>query len=178
MRSKWIPAPPPVETTAETVAAVRAAQRAIPLVPKNEAACLRRLQSRATAAGIADDDDARRWLLFLRSVGLVSKTASGYRRERVEPDATLLFDQLLEGVYGARELQQALGAAEEPIPSETAWDRAGVEMPTWERHHHGSQWEAIHKRRGRRLCEWFVRLGKTNQQPTEDGQVRYESRRA
>lgn len=174
MRSKWVPVPPPVETTDETVAAVRAAQRAIPLVPKTEQACLQRLQSRAREAGIGDDDDARRWLLFLRSVDLVSKTESGYRRQRVEPDASLLFDRLLEGVYGARELQTALNRANEPLSSKRLWNRAGVQMPTWERHHHGTQWESVHKRRGRRLCEWFVLLGGARRRKIEDGEVRYE----
>ncbi len=175
MRSKWVPAPPPTQKTEATLTAVRAAQRAIPLIPKREAVCLQRLQSRAREAGIENEDDARQWLLFLRSVGLISKTPSGYRRTRSEPDATQLFENLCEQIYGARELQDALQATDKPLASSAAWNRAAVTMPTWERHHHGSRWEEIHQQRGHRLCEWFVLLGGATQCTADNGEVRYRS---
>jgi len=151
MRFKWVVEPP------ATLDAVNDVRRAIPLVPASEADCLRRLLDRTD---IDDREDASEWLTFLRALGLVDRTASGYRRERVELTADVLVDRLHEGIYGARELYDRLAAADEPLAVD---DLDGtVDLPTWEQHHHTDP-EEVRRQRLRRLTEWFVLCGATEQ---------------
>jgi len=150
MRFKWVPEPP------ATVEAVIDAQRAIPLVPASESDSLRRLVDRTEEIGIDDQDDAREWLTFLRALGVVDQTPSGYRRHREEVTGSRLVDRLLDNVYGARELYAALEATEEPLSLDDLDRRAAVDLPTWERHHHGTDHKRVRRRRLRRLAEWFV----------------------
>src|SRR6056297_2740358 len=141
MRFKWVVEPP------ATLDAVEDARRAIPLVPASEAACLRRLLDRTD---IDDREDASEWLTFLRALGLVDRTPSGYRRERVELTADELADRLCDGIYGARELCDRLAAADEPLAVD---DLDGtVDLPTWEQHHHTDP-EGVRRQRLRRLAE-------------------------
>ncbi|MEA1930602.1 MAG: hypothetical protein U9O06_03525 [Euryarchaeota archaeon] len=150
MRFKWVVEPP------ATLDAVDDARRAIPLVPTSEADCLRRLVDRTTETGITDSEDASEWLTFLRALGLVDRTASGYRRERVELTADELADRLRDGIYGAREIYDRLAAADEPLAVD---DLDGtVDLPTWERHHHADP-ERVRRQRLRRLADWFVLCG-------------------
>jgi len=147
MRFKWVVEPP------DSLAAVADAQRAIPLVPASEADCLRRLVDRTD---IDDREGASEWLTFLRALGLVDRTASGYRRERVDLTTDELVDRLREGIYGARELGDRLAAADEPLSVDDLDDV--VDLPTWERHHHADP-ERVRRQRLRRLAEWFVLCG-------------------
>jgi len=161
MRFKWVVEPP------ATLDAVADAQRAIPLVPASEADCLRRLVDRTDETVIDDREDAREWLTFLRAIGLVNRTPSGYRRERIELSAGELVDRLHDGIYGARELYDRLEAADEPL---SVGDLAEtVDLPTWEQHHHANP-ERVRRQRLRRLAEWFVLNGVTEQ--TADGYFR------
>lgn len=148
MRFKWVPEPP------RSVAALEAVQRAIPLVPAREVDCLRRLVGRET--GIDDRDNGRRWLTFLRAIGLVENVSSGYRRRRAEPTADELVDRLLDTVYGGREIYDLLAAADRSLSLDDIDRQASVELPTWERHHHGSDHEQVRRRRLQRLVDWFV----------------------
>jgi hypothetical protein len=147
MRFKWVVEPP------ATLDAVGDARRAIPLVPASEADCLRRLVDRTTETDIDDREDASEWLTFLRALGLVDRTASGYRRKRVELTADVLADRLRDGIYGARELYDRLAAADEPLSVDDL--DGAVDLPTWERHHHANP-ERVRRQRLRRLAEWFV----------------------
>ena len=148
MRFKWVVEPP------TTIDAVQDAQRAIPLVPASEADCRRRLVDRTDA--VDDRDDASRWLTFLRALALLDRTASGYRRARVDLTAAELVDRLRNGIYGAREVQDTLVAADEPL---SIGDLDGVvDLPTWERHHHTDP-DGIRRQRLQRLAEWFVLCG-------------------
>ncbi|MFW6321947.1 MAG: hypothetical protein ACOC0Z_08840, partial [Halohasta sp.] len=147
MRFKWVVEPP------ATIAAVGAIQEAIPLVPASEADCLRRLVDRTDH--INDRETAREWLTFLRALGLVDRTASGYRRTRQEPSADVVAERLLDSIYGARELQETLAAADGPLSVDAIVDGSGVNLPTWERHHHTDP-EGVRRRRLRRLADWFV----------------------
>jgi len=147
MRFKWVVEPP------ATLDAVEDARRAIPLVPASEAACLRRLLDRTD---IGDREDASEWLTFLRALGLVDRTASGYRRKRVELATGELVDRLRDGIYGARETYARLAAADAPL---SIGDLDGaVDLPTWERHHHTDP-EKVRRQRLQRLVEWFVLCG-------------------
>lgn len=160
MRFKWVVEPP------ATLDAVADAQRAIPLVPASDADCLRRLVDRTDETVINDREDAREWLTFLRAIGLVDRTSSGYRRERVELTAGELVDRLRDGIYGAREIDDQLEAADEPL---TVGDLAEtVDLPTWEQHHHTDP-ERVRRQRLRRLAEWFVLCGQGER--TADGYV-------
>ena len=145
MRFKWVAEPP------ATVDAVQDAHQAIPLVPASEADCLRRLVDRTDVAD--DRDDANQWLTFLRALGLLDRTASGYRRERVDLTADELANRLCDGIYGAREIQETLAAADEPLSVEDL--DSVVDLPTWERHHHADP-ERVRRQRLRRLVDWFV----------------------
>lgn len=156
MRFKWIPAPP------DSLAAVRAAHRAIPLVPASEADCLRRLVDRTDTTD--DRDDASEWLRLLQALTLVEQTPSGYRRERLELTTDELADRLREGVYGARELDERLTVADEPLSIDEL--DGTVELPTWEYHHRVDP-EGVRWQRLRRLVEWFVLCGVAKQ--TADG---------
>ena len=158
MRFKWVAEPP------ATVGAVADVHRAVPLVPASEANCLRRLVDRTDT--IDDRDDASRWLTFLRALELVDRTASGYRRERVDLTADELADRLLDGVYGAREIQDTLAAAAEPLSVQELDDV--IDLPTWERHHHADP-EGVRRQRLRRLIDWFVLCGVVER--TADGLV-------
>jgi len=159
MRFKWVAEPP------ATVGAVVDIQRTIPLVPASEADCLRRLADRTDT--IDGRDDASQWLTFLRALGLIDRTASGYRRERVDLTADELVDRLLDGIYGAREIHDTLAAADEPLSAE---DLDGVvDLPTWERHHHADA-EGVRRQRLRRLVDWFVLCGVVERTP--DGRWR------
>src|SRR6056297_3477089 len=104
MRFKWVAEPP------ATIDAMEDIQRAVPLVPASEADCLRRLVDRTDT--IADRDDANQWLTFLRALALLDRTASGYRRARVDLTADELADRLRDGIYGAREIHDTLTAAD------------------------------------------------------------------
>ncbi|MFW5978236.1 MAG: hypothetical protein ACOCP2_03275 [Halohasta sp.] len=147
MRFKWVVEPP------AAIEAVRDIQQAIPLVPASEGDCLRRLVDRTD---IDDREDASEWLTFLRALTLVDRTPSGYRRERVDLTADKLADRLCEGIYGAREIRNALAAADGPLSVE---DLDGVvDLPTWERHHHADP-EGVRRQRLQRLADWFVLCG-------------------
>jgi len=146
MRFKWVPEPP------ERIEKLAAIHRAIPLVPASESTCLQRLVDRETP--IDTQDEATRWLTFLRAIDAIDETPSGYRRQRVELTGDELQRRLISGVYGARELSEVLAAADHPLGVETILDR-GVDLPTWERHHQTDH-EAVHRRRQRRLADWFV----------------------
>lgn len=154
MRFKWVVEPP------ATLDAVADAQRAIPLVPAREADCLRRLVDRTDETVIDDREDAREWLTFLRAIGLVERTAGGYRRERIELSVGELVGRLHDGIYGARELYDRLEAADEPLSVDDLAET--VDLPTWERHHHTDP-EQVRRQRLGRLAEWFVLCGMTEQ---------------
>lgn len=166
MRFKPVPEPP------ATVEAVAAAQQAVPLIPAGESACLSRLIERTDETIISDRDKAQQWLTFLRALGLVDQTPSGYRRHRTKPTASELVDRLLDGVYGARELYAVLAAADTPLSLEDLIDQETVDLPTWERHHHTNH-EQVRRERQQRLVDWFVLCGAAER--TSDGYLRNRS---
>ena len=156
MRFKWVPEPP------DSLGELDDARRAIPLVPASEADCVSRLVDRT--AWIDDRGTANEWLTFLRAVGLVEQVSGGYRRHHQELTADTLLNRLCDGVYGARELRDALAAADKPLSTDALVDRAAA-LPTWERHHQTDH-KRVHRRRQRRLADWFVLCGTAEKTPT------------
>jgi hypothetical protein len=69
----------PVPPAPESLDAVAAVQRAVPLVPGSEADCCARVLDRTH---VTERDDARTWLTFLRALELVRETDGEFVRER------------------------------------------------------------------------------------------------
>ena len=154
MRFKHVPNPP------ATVSFVREAQAAVPLVPGSEDDCCARLVRRC---GFDSRDDARTWLTFLRAVGLARETDAGFERLRTEPTAEYLRTAVLDGVYGAREVADALldarrGDGDAAVSPAAAFDRLADRIPGWERNR-TTDWEAVWRERTGRTLDWFVLLG-------------------
>lgn len=142
MRTKPVPVPPEDIEELETI------REAVPLVPEPEASCCDRLGART---GI-DPEDARDWLTFLRGLGLVRESESGYHRTTEEPAD--LGEALLSGVYGAREVREILCESEKSLPSEEVFERFDA-VPRWERNR-DPDWEAVWRERVERLLGWLV----------------------
>jgi len=150
MRRKPLPSPP------ASLATVRAAQAAVPLVARPEDDCCARLQR---DLGLAARDTAATWLDFLRALGLVEKGATGFVRSRSEPDRDALAASFLESVYAAREVRSELIAAAAPLDARTVARRTESLVSPWERQRDGSDWPAVWAARTRDLLEWLALLG-------------------
>ncbi|PSP75817.1 hypothetical protein BRC86_02980 [Halobacteriales archaeon QS_3_64_16] len=138
-------------------------QRAIPLVPANEAECCARLADRLS---LPARDAAREWLTFLRALGLVAETDSGFRRQREGPDKEDLAAVFNEQVYGVREVLAVLDEAEKPLPADAVIERFAEHIPQWERFRYPDP-EAIWDERVERLLGWTVYFGLAER--VEDG---------
>ena len=158
MRVKPIPPPP------GDLEAVRAAQRAVPLVPGSEADCCTLIADQLDLQG---RDDARTWLTFLRGLGLVAEGQRGFVRTRVEVDRERLAEGLLAGVFPARELLHALDS--EPLTADEAFDAVEAEIPRWERTK-DHDWRGTWRTRVGYLLDWLVLAGLAERR--EDGYVR------
>lgn len=158
MRVKPIPAPP------GDLDAVRAAQRAVPLVPGSEADCCGLLADRLD---LGSRDAARTWLTFLRGLGLVAEEQHGFRRRRVEVDRGRLADGLQEGVFGVRELLDVLGA--EPTAADEVFEAVEDAVPRWERAKE-RHWRETWRTRVGHLLDWLVLAGLAER--VEGGYVR------
>lgn len=147
-RFKPVPAPP---ADREGLAA---AQAALPVVPRDEDDCCRRLAER-TALGLGRDQ-ARTWLTFLRALGLAERTASGFRRTDRDPESTATTAAFRERVFGAREVLDALGDG--PATVDDAAEAVAAATPAWERERR-PDWRAEARERAANLCDWAVRFG-------------------
>lgn len=150
MRVKAVPTPP------ETREFVRDARNAVPLVPKPEGDCCARLVDRLD---LPARDAARRWLTFLRGLGLAAETERGFARTRDDVDDDGLAAALLDGVFGAREIRSILDASDEPLPPDVVFDRFRSHVPQWERHKQPNAWEETWRERVADLLDWLVLFG-------------------
>lgn len=148
MRLKPVPEPPP------DLDGVEQARRAVPLVPGSETDCCARLQRRLD---LESREAARTWLTFLRAVDLVARGARGFTRTPVDVERDRLAESFVEGVFGAREVLDALDA-DDPRSVEAVYERFEQHVPQWERHK-GTGWRRTWRGRVRRLLEWAVLLG-------------------
>jgi hypothetical protein len=150
VRFKLVPAPP------EAFDAVERAQRAVPLVPDSEADCCARLMDRLD---LPSRDVARTWLTFLRALGLVEETPSGFRRTDREPTVEGCREALIERVFAAEALREAVRAADEPLTAEAAFEAVRDLVPVWERRKNPSRWEAVWRERVGHLLGWLSLVG-------------------
>lgn len=150
MRFKLVPEPP------ATVEFVADARRAVPLVPGTEDDCCARLMRRLD---FPSRDVARTWLTFLRALGLVEETESGFRRTDVDPTVERLRAALLDRVYGAEETLTTLRTADVPLDADAAFAAFRERVPVWERHKDPGRWEETWRRRVSYLLDWLALLG-------------------
>jgi len=155
----------PLPPAPEDLEAVVAAQRAVPLVPGSENDCCARLMRRR---GFESRDVARTWLTFLRALELAEETDSGFKRADREPTPENVRESFLGRVFGATEALETLRRAEEPLPSERAFERLRETVPGWERHKQRG-WETAWEARVGDLLDWLVLLELAER--TEDGYV-------
>jgi hypothetical protein len=131
------------------LAEVRAA---VPLVPGSVEDCCQRVVARTDVPG---RDDAREWLTFLRALGLVEETGSGYRRTREDPDDALAAN-FRQRVHLADDVVAALG--DEPRNADDVFAAVREAVPRWERDRH-DDWEAVWRDRVARLLGWAAVFG-------------------
>lgn len=147
MRVKAVPPPGGIER-------LRTAHGAVPIVPADEATVTARLMRRLDC----QRDEAGTWLSFLRGLGLVAEGARGYRRDRVEPDESDLAARLVDGVFGAEEVLEAVRTADEPLDVDGAFERLEGSVPPWERLRDPS-WREAWRGRTADLLGWLAGLG-------------------
>lgn len=144
MKFKVVPEP-------RSVAFVREAQRALPLVPGSENDCCARLMNRTD---LPARDEAREWITFLRALGLAEETSSGFRRLRYEPSRSDLADAFRGRVFGAEIVLEIL-QIDGSFSADAVFERFREDIPNWERYRR-SDWEDEWRERIRRLLEWLV----------------------
>ncbi|WP_318568510.1 hypothetical protein [Salinigranum marinum] len=137
----------------ETLDGVVEAQRAVPLVPGTEDDCCARLVRRLA---LPSRDVARTWLTFLRALGLAAERESGFVRLTREPTPGYLRAAFLDGVYGAREINDALGPR--PVDADAVFERFEARVPEWERHKDPARWRDTWRERVDHLLDWLVLL--------------------
>ncbi|MDS0220907.1 hypothetical protein NDI54_06010 [Haloarcula sp. S1AR25-5A] len=157
---------------ARSLAFLRTAREAIPLVPDSEADCCRAIQ---TATDVADRETAREYLVFLQALGLVAESERGYYRTRDDLDRATLAAAFEDSVFGADVLLDALDL--EPVDTDIAFEAVRDEIPRWERERH-ADWEAVWRARVTNLLEWAAIFGLAERpasgyrQPTGDTENR------
>jgi hypothetical protein len=147
---KFKPVPdPPAE-----FAFVERAQRAVPLVPGDEDDCCARLLGRLD---LHSRDVARTWLTFLRALELAEETPSGYRRTDVEPTVPGCRAALLDRVFAAAAVRDALDP-NEPRSAADVFAAVRETVPAWERHKNPSRWESVWRDRVADRLGWLALL--------------------
>ena len=146
----------PVPESPESLDFVADVQRAVPLVPGTTEDCCARVMARA---GIPSQDEARRWLTFLRALGLARETERGFARTREAVAREALADAFEERVFGATDVLEILDSADEPLDTAEVFERFENSVPTWERHHDPNGWRDVWGERVERLLEWSVLFG-------------------
>jgi hypothetical protein len=101
-------------------------------------------------------DEARTWLTFLRALGLVERTESGFVRTDRDPESEAVVTAFRERVFGAREALAALDDGAQSV-AEVA-DAVTDAVPAWERERHGD-WRATYRDRTAALLGWAVLFG-------------------
>jgi hypothetical protein len=146
-RFKLVPEPP------DSVERIAEAQRAVPLVPGTEDDCCARLVRRLD---FPSRDVARTWLTFLRALELAEERDAGFVRLSREPTREYLQGRLLDRVYGAQEVLDALG--DEPRDADAVFERFEERVPEWEHRKDPSGWRETWRERVGYLLDWLVLL--------------------
>jgi len=161
VRFKIVPEPPAEggtydgESESEGDDPIERATRAIPLVPAAEDECCARLMNRL---GLAARDAAREWLTFLRALGLVVETESGFSRSRDERAFAELATTFRERVYGVREVLCILDVANEPLSADAVAEEFAEHVPQWERFRYPDP-KRVWGERVNRILDWAVYFG-------------------
>ena len=148
MQFKVVPPAP------DSLADLRTAREAVPLVPRSEADCCARVMDRA---GVPARDEAKEWLTFMRALGLVVEAERGYHRTDGSLERNRLAVAFCERVYGAESLIDSLDAAT-PASADEAFERFADLVPEWERRRH-ADWREVWHERVARLLDWAVLFG-------------------
>jgi len=163
VKFKLVPAPP------DEFGFVERAQRAVPLVPGSEDDCCARLMDRLD---LPSRDVARTWLTFLRALELAAETPSGFRRTDVEPTVAGCREALLERVFAADAVREAL--TDGPLTADATFETVRETVPAWERRKDPAGWETTWRERVERLLAWLVLLDAATRVGTDaDGPTRY-----
>jgi len=160
----------PVPPAPDELASVARVQKAVPLVPGTEDDCCARLVDRRD---LSDRDAARTWLTFLRALELAEETPSGYRRTNAEPTVEGCRAALLDRVFAADAVRDAL-AAEGPLTADAAFEAVRERVPRWERHR-DAEWTDVWRERVERLLDWLVLLDAA-ERVGDDDPARYRLR--
>ena len=131
--------------------ALFAVRDALPLVPGSVEDCCARIRDQTD---VPSRDAAREWLTFCQALGLAAETDRGFHRLREDPGREALAERLLDGVFPARELRDAL-AADGPLTPADAFSGLREAIPRWERSR-SPDWEDDWRERIEHLLEWFV----------------------
>ena len=155
VRLKPVPEPPASIDDLESV------RKTLPLVPKDEDDCCRRVMDRY---GVPGRDDARTWITFLRALGLVAEAERGFHRTRDAPDPDELATRFRDGVYGAREVLEALDGADGALDPASVFEEVDEIVPQWERHKDPA-WRRTWTERVEHLLGWAVLFGLATHTP-------------
>lgn len=142
-------------TDAEHDGVIEQAKRAVPLVPASEEECCVRLMNRLS---LSARDSAREWLTFLRALGLVVESDSGFRRRREDQSQEELMAAFHDRIYGAREVLVMLEEADEPLDDEAVAERFDEHVPQWERFRYSDP-DRVWAERVHRILDWAVYFG-------------------
>jgi len=156
----------PVPPAPQSLATVPGVVDAVPLVPKPEDDCCRRLVDRAD---VPDRGRASSWLVFLGALGVLDDGASGYARggDVSLDDADALAANFRENVFLAAETVDALGS--EPRTPADVFAAVRERVPRWEREKR-ENWPEFWTGRVERRLDWAVLFGLAEREG--DGYVR------
>ena len=163
MQRKPVPPAPP------SLAPARDVVDAVPLVPKPEDDCCRRLVERA---GVEDRGVASSWLVFLAALGVLADDGdAGYARggDVSLEDTDRLAGGFRENVFLAAASVDALDA-DEPRSPAAVFEAVRDRVPRWERAKRDN-WPAFWTGRIQRRLDWAVLLGLADRE-SDDGYVR------
>lgn len=162
----------PVPRPADDLGALATVHDALPRVPRSESDCCTQLAERVP--WIPDRDAARTWLVFLRALGLASRTDGGrYVRSESDVDprtdvgARTLADRFADRVLAADAVRRQLD--EEPRTAATVFEQVRDVVPEWE-HRRATDWERRWTDRTAAVLDWWVLLG--DARSTDAGYVR------
>lgn len=144
----------PVPPAPDSLAALDAVRDALPLVPKPEDDCCRRV---VDATDVPDRGTASAWIVFLAALGAVEETDAGFARTRDALAPADLAANFREHVFLAGDCIAALDA-DEPRSAAAVFERVRDRVPRWERSKR-ENWEAFWTERVERRLDWAVLLG-------------------
>ncbi|WP_232702581.1 hypothetical protein [Halobacterium wangiae] len=155
----------PVPPAPDSLSVLRAVRAAVPLVPKPEDDCCRRVTDRTD---VADRGTASSWLVFLAALGAVAEEDTGYARTQTDLDREDLASAFTDGVFLAADCLDALDATD-PRSAEAVFESVRDRVPRWERTKR-ENWPAFWTERVQRRLDWAVLLGLARE--TDGGYLR------